>query len=93
VSCSFTAPTKVASVQSVAQLAGKQLGIDTPSAAGDQVRVAGAGWQTVGWFIANADRLGIEQVDYAGRRWTRANGWRKNTSVTSAAVTATMHHK
>ena len=28
--------------------------------------------QTAAWFVANADRLGIDSVAYDGKRWTRA---------------------
>lgn len=94
ITCSFEAPTKVASTAVVASQAREQLGIDSPRAVGaTTVRVPGAHWQTASWFIANADRLGIEQVDYAGRRWTRTDGWRKNAKISSAAVVATMHRK
>lgn len=92
ITCSFDEPTKVASAAVVAQQAGTQLGIDTPRAIGaDTIRVPGARWQTVAWFVANADRLGIEQVAYAGRQWTRADGWKKTTTASSAAVVATMY--
>jgi hypothetical protein len=90
ISCSFDKPTKVASAATVAQQAGDQLGIDTPTAvSADTVRVPGAGWQTVAWFVANADRLGIERVAYSGKIWTRADGW-KSGSAPATAVTATM---
>jgi len=39
-------------------------------AAGDTVTVPGARWQTAAWFVANADRLGIESVAYDGQTWT-----------------------
>jgi hypothetical protein len=55
------------------------------------VRVPGAHWQTASWFVANADRLGIEQVSYAGRQWTRSDGWKKNAAAGSDAVVATMY--
>jgi hypothetical protein len=92
ISCSFAAPTKVASTAKVAEQAGSQLGIDTPRAAtAHTVRVPGAHWQTVAWFVANADRLGIERVGFAGRVWTRAHGWQAGRA-SAAAVTATMYY-
>jgi hypothetical protein len=92
ISCKFDAPTKVATTASVAAQAGQQLGIDSPTASGPlTVRVPGARWQTVAWFVANADRLGIDEVTYAGRVWTRADGWKKSAAASSAAVVATMH--
>src|SRR5438552_3112538 len=89
ISCSFQKPTKVAPSSTVAQQAAAQLGIDTPQAIDARtVRVPGASWQTVAWFVANADRLGIERVGYAGRVWTRSHGWRSGPA-SKAAVTAT----
>jgi hypothetical protein len=90
ISCSFDKPTKVARSAVVAVQAGEQLGINTPAARGRSVRVPGAGWQTVAWFVANADRLGIEAVAYDHKRWTRADGWAKG-NASGAAVTATMY--
>jgi hypothetical protein len=90
ISCSFDAPTVVATPAKVAQVARKELGIDTPVATGNTVRVPGAGQQTVAWFVANADRLGIETVSYDHRRWTRNDGWAEAKS-SSAAVVATMY--
>jgi hypothetical protein len=91
ISCSFDKPSVVAPAATVAQQAGAQLGIDTPRAVGSHlVRVPGAGWQTAAWFIANADRLGIERVAYAGRSWTRAGGW-QTAPASRAAVVATMY--
>lgn len=90
ISCRFAAPTVVAPARTVANQVGDQLGLGTPSAAGRVVRVPGAHWQTAAWFVANADRLGIEVVGYDGRRWTRADGWRR-APASAAAVTATMY--
>lgn len=90
VSCEFDKPDQVAAARTVAEQVGAELGIDTPVAAGPRtVRVPGARWQTAAWFVSNADRLGIDRVDYDGRRWTRADGWGKG-SASAAAVTATM---
>lgn len=91
ITCSFAAPTEVASTRIVAAQAAYQLGIDTPRAADRRtVTVPGAHWQTVSWFIANADRLGIERVAYAGKIWTRADGWKKG-HASKRAVVATMY--
>jgi hypothetical protein len=90
ISCDFAAPTVVASPAKVAAQARAQLGIDSPAAADARtVRAPGAGWQTAAWFVANADRLGIEKVTYAGRAWSRGHGWKKAT--TPAGVVATMY--
>jgi hypothetical protein len=91
ISCSFAKPTKVASTALVAAQAKDQLGIDTPEVADARtVRVPGARWQTVAWFVANADRLGIEQVTYDRRQWTRNDGWKKSTAPPTS-VTAIMY--
>lgn len=93
VSCSFSAPTKVADPSVVATQVGDQLGIHTPRADGRSVRVPGAGWQTVAWFVANADRLGIEQVAYANQQWTRSSGKWQDASGPKSEVVATMYQK
>lgn len=90
VTCSFGKPTKVATAAAVARQARTELGIETPAAAGAKtVRVPGASWQTAAWFVSNADRLGIDNVAYDKREWTRENGWQTSTA-SEAAVTATM---
>ena len=89
--CSFAKPTKVAPPTVVVAQARHQLGIDTPEAGAHGVRVPGAHWQTASWFVANANRLGIERVAYAGQQWTRTDGWHKNTQAGTDAVVATMY--
>jgi hypothetical protein len=92
ISCEFQKPTKVAPTVKVAEQARTQLGIDSPTTTGSlTVRVPGARWQTAAWFVANADRLGIERVDYAGNSWTRGDGWKKSPTASSTAVVATMY--
>jgi hypothetical protein len=91
ITCDFDAPSKVASPSVVAAQASAQLGISTPSAVGRTVRVPGARWQTASWLVANADRLGIDEVAYAGRTWTRAKAKWLSSSAPSSVVVATMH--
>jgi hypothetical protein len=91
ISCTFSTPTKVATPSKVASQAVAQLGVNTPASDARTVRVPGAGWQTAAWFVANADRLGIERVAYAGNQWTRADGWKQSSSATRSAVVATMY--
>ena len=88
--CRFDAPTVVATPAKTAQLVSSDLGIDTPRATGDQVRVPGAHWQTATWFVAWADRLGIAQVTYDGQRWTRSGGWKRVSGIAPGAVVATL---
>jgi len=90
ITCSFEKPSKVAPATTVAAQASQQLGIATPTPVTGGVRVPGAHWQTAAWFVANADRLGIDKVAYDHQQWTRADGWRSAPSVSSAGVTATL---
>jgi hypothetical protein len=91
ITCDFETPTVVAPASKVAQQASSELGINTPQAVDARtVRVPGASWQTVAWFIANANRLGIDRVAYAGKVWTRSDGW-TSAPATRKAVVATMY--
>lgn len=86
ISCSFDKPSVVASTTTVVAMLRHQLPVNAPVAAAKQVRVPGAGWQTAAWFVANADRLGIDSVSYAGKRWSRADGWHSGPPGRSAVV-------
>lgn len=89
ITCSFDAPSLVAPAAKVTALVRQQLPVRSARAVGRDVRVPGASWQTVAWFVANADRLGVDSVSYAGRRWSRTGGWQPAGAGT-AAVIATM---
>jgi hypothetical protein len=91
ITCSFSKPTKVATPSRVASLAQRDLPINAPAVTATGVRVSGASWQTTAWFIANADRLGIDHVAYAGSRWSRAEGWTNDRGASKSAVVATMY--
>lgn len=91
-SCSFDSPTKVAPAATVAAQLRRDLPVNPPVADGRTVTVPGATWQTASWFVANADRLGIDAVAYAGKRWTRAHGWKAGDAGASAVV-ATLYAK
>jgi hypothetical protein len=92
ISCSFAKPTAVASTARVISLVTHDLPVNPPSASGGTIQVPGAGWQTAAWFVANADRLGIEQVSYGGRSWSRAQGWSKPVTPSAPSpVTATLY--
>jgi hypothetical protein len=90
ISCSFDKPTKVASPVNVAAQVTTELGVPSATAVGSTVRVAGARWQTAAWFVAHADRYGIERVAYNRKVWTRSGGWTSSTA-SAAAVTATLY--
>lgn len=87
--CRFTAPTQVAPAATVATQVADALPVTTPTVEGGTVTVPGAGWATTAWFVANADRLGLDRVGYDGRVWTRADGWAAGEAAPDA-VTATL---
>jgi hypothetical protein len=89
VTCEFDKTTVVASTAKVAAQLRDQLPVNTPETSQRTVSVPGAGWQTVAWLVANADRLGIDKVAYDERVWTRADGW-KTGQPQIKTVTATM---
>lgn len=91
ITCSFDTPTKVATASTVAAELKRDLPVvNDPVVTGGQVRVPGASWQTAAWFVANADRLGIDQVAYNGKVWTRDGGWKAHPA-SAGAVVATLH--
>jgi len=92
ITCKFPKPTTVAPVRTVAAQFARDLGGRTPTTAALTVRVAGGRWQAAAWFVANADRLGIDKVAYDGKQWTRAKGW-KAATASAAAVIATMYRR
>jgi hypothetical protein len=75
ISCEFDKPTLVAAPSKVAEQVAGDLPVNVPTTADRLVTVPGAGWQTAAWFVANADRLGIDVVRHAGREWSRSKGW------------------
>ena len=83
VSCAFPEPTVVAQPAKVVQL----LALDLPATRlGTTTRYAdlrptAPAWASVSWLVAHADRLGVDAVSYAGQRWSRAQGWRNDTTV------------
>jgi hypothetical protein len=90
ISCTFDKPTIVATTTKVMSQLRHQVPAPKPSAAGLTITVPGAAWQTAAWFVANADRLGIDAVAYGGKRWSRTDGWKASTAATTSAVVATM---
>lgn len=90
ISCTFPAPTRTAAATTVGTQLAHDLPVNPPTVAGRTVSVSGAKWATAAWLVANADRLGIEEVAYAGQRWARSAGW-KTAAPTTPAVTATVH--
>jgi hypothetical protein len=90
ITCSFAKPTEVATVATVAAAVAQDLPVTKPTAVSPEITVVGASWATAAWFVANADKYGINAVDYAGRQWTRAHGWKDDKAAGSTAVIAQM---
>ncbi len=90
ITCAFGKPAHVAPVATVAAQLERDLPVKAPVTTASIVRVPGAGWQTAAWFVANADRLGIDKVAYSGRQWTRTKSW-KNAAAPATEVVATMY--
>ena len=90
ITCSFRAPTQVASTKAIATSVTDDLPVRSPTTADRTVSVPGASWATAAWFVANADRLGIDEVGYAARTWNRGHGW-STSHAPSDAVVANVH--
>jgi hypothetical protein len=75
ITCTFGKPDKAAPAKTVATQLRRDLPVREPTVSGRDIRVAGAGWPTVAWLVANADRLGLASVTYDGWRWTRDGKW------------------
>jgi hypothetical protein len=90
ITCTFPKPTTAASPAAVAAAVAQDLPVTSPRAVSATVSVPGASWATAAWFVANAQRFGIDSVGFAGRQWTRAHGWRDDNAATSSAVVATL---
>ncbi len=86
ITCSFDKPTVVATTAAISAALQRDLPVNTPTVTPRAVTVPGAGWQTAAWFVANADRLGIDTVAYDGKSWSRANGWRAGSAPATAVV-------
>jgi hypothetical protein len=89
VSCRFPAPTVAARPTRVAELLGRDLSV-TRLASSDravEVRPAGGqGWAAASWLVTHADRLGIDAIRHAGRRWSRSDGWRDDPEAGSRFI-------
>ena len=90
ITCSFRTPTEVASTKAIATSVTDDLPVHSPTTTDRTVSVPGASWATAAWFVANADRLGIDEVSYAARTWKRGHGW-STSHAPSDAVVATVH--
>jgi hypothetical protein len=89
VTCTFDKPTLVATPAKVVAQLRHQVPVRNPKASGSTINVPGAGWQAAAWFVANADRLGIDSVSHDGKRWSRSDGW-TDATASKLSVVATM---
>ncbi|MEO7261292.1 MAG: hypothetical protein ABI047_08580 [Jatrophihabitantaceae bacterium] len=92
VTCRFDKPDRSAEPAGVAAALTRDLPVSTPALASRTVTVAGAGWASAAWFVCNANRLGIESVRHAGKRWSYSDGWQDDDAATGSAVIATLAH-
>jgi hypothetical protein len=92
VSCRFDKPDRSAQPGAVAAALARDLPVSMPAVTGKTVTVTDAGWATAAWFVCNADRLGIDSVRHAGKRWSYSEGWKDDEAASESAVVATMAH-
>jgi hypothetical protein len=92
VTCRFDKPERSATPAAVASALSRDLPVGKPTVAGKNVSVPGAGWATAAWLVCNADRLGIESVRHAGKRWSYSGGWKDDSTANGSAVVATLAH-
>lgn len=92
ISCTYPAADVVAQASFIATQVHSDLGIPTPVVNGSKITAASASWATAAWFVANADRLGIEEVRCEGSRWQRGKKWRTDSTVGKTGVVSVLHH-
>jgi hypothetical protein len=86
-SCSFPEPTVAAAPAKVMQMLKLELPATTITATAQVGELrAETPWATAGWLIAKADRLGIDAVALDGRRWTRTDGWRVDSTAVADRI-------
>ena len=91
IQCSFAAATVVADGSTVAAQVRSDLKVDKPTVSGSRITVTGASWTTASWFVANADRLGIDEVQCDGAQWRRGKNWRTYAKASTSDVVAILH--
>ncbi len=77
--CRYEAPVPggrlSARVTAAAAVVEAELGATTTERFGAVELDAAAGWPAVTWAVAQAERLGLRSVAFAGSEWTPAGGW------------------
>jgi hypothetical protein len=80
-------PTGAVSGADVSAVAAAELGVAAMPRAGGAVFVDPAGgWPVATWAVAQAGRLQLSAVEFAGRRWVRDTGWVEAPEVGADAV-------
>ena len=92
VTCRFDRPDRSATPTAVAGALARDLPVSKPTVAARTVTVPGAAWASAAWLVCNADRLGIESVRHAGKRWSYSGGWKDDRTASDSAVVATLAH-
>jgi hypothetical protein len=93
ISCRFPTPKTAATAAEVGAGVSADLPVNPPNldVARRSVTVPGAAWATAAWFVANAERFGIDSVGYAQRQWTRGKGWHTDDTIDANAVVTVLH--
>ena len=89
VSCQFPKTTEPTALPALSTRLARELPVNAPSVTAKAITVPGAGWKTAAWFVANAQRAGLDTVDYDGWRWSRTSGWKAGHRCRATAVSAT----
>jgi hypothetical protein len=80
-------PTSPVSGADVSAVAAAELGVAAMPRAGGAVFVdPAAGWPAATWAVAQAGRLQLAGIEFAGRRWTPDTGWIDAPGVGTDAV-------
>ena len=93
IDCTFPTPKTPATVAEVSAGVSADLPVNAPSVdpARRSVTVPGAAWATAAWFVANAQRFGLDSVGYNQRQWTRGKGWHTSITVDATSVVTVLH--
>ncbi len=71
-------------VTAVAGVVERELGATTTERFGAVEVDPAAGWPTATWAVAQAERLGLRSVSFAGSQWTPGGGWAPSDAGASA---------
>ena len=84
--CRYEPATPVPAAD-VSAVAAAELGVAAMPRAGGAVFIdPAAGWPAATWGVAQAGRLQLTEIEFAGRRWTPDGGWVDAPEASSDAV-------